>query len=454
MVSDGRYKVKRIWKKLYLGLAILGIAVPLQVKAAGQDTVNLQEENSRVAVSLGMSNAKEEKISTLSISLSVDMGGQNQGEALFDFDAGLEGVAEHDYVYNAGTGRMDIYVSSLQNGSLFGDGELKLGHVRVVPADASAALQVEVGYLEGSFKTANASYGSKTPVISSLPEPVVLQLGAGAPEQPGDGGNGGNGAGSGDGNQSGGGTGGNDGQSHGNDNMSQGLYDEETRFTNNPADAQNIPNSVVRENNLHPELVDLSKGNAAQAGGKTLSGSVGAGAKAAKGNGKVSVVAPEAGPDSILIAGAGKGGAEGIEGEGAGAVGGITGGTSGAGSSGDGTAGDSEASGEIRLDKKNGGAFVEKNSEKTKWIIAGAAAAVLVIVGIAAFVLAGRHSEGGRRRKPARRRRKRPADKRESAARKRPSGKKESMSDKRQGSHAGRKATRPAGKKGSGSQRR
>ena len=230
--------------------------------------------------------------------------------------------------------------------------------------------------------------------------------------------------------------------------MSQGLYDEETRFTNNPADAQNIPNSVVRENNLHPELVDLSKGNAAQAGGKTLSGSVGAGAKAAKGNGKVSVVAPEAGPDSILIAGAGKGGAEGIEGEGTGDVGGITGGTGGSGGSGDG------AAGEIRLDKKNGGAFVEKNSEKTKWIIAGAAAAVLVIVGIAAFVLAGRHSEGGRRRKPARRRRKRPADKRESAARKRPSGKKESMSDKRQGSHARRKTTRPAGKKGSGSQRR
>lgn len=433
--------MKRIWKKLYLGLAILGIAVPLQVKAAGQDTVNLQEENSRVAVSLGMSNAKEEKISTLSISLSVDMGGQSQGEVLFDFDAGLEGVTEHDYIYNAGAGRIDIYVSSMQNGSLFGDGELKLGHVRVVPADASAALQVEVGYCEGSFKTANASYGSKTPVISSLPEPVLLQLGAGAPEQPGEGGNGENSSGSGDGNQSSGGTDGNGG--HGNDNMSQGLYDEETRFTNNPADAQNIPNSVVRENNLHPELVDLSKGNVAQTGGKTLSGSVGAGAGAAKENGKVSVVAPEAGPDSIVIAGAGDAGGE----NGAGDADKESGGISGFGGSGDGAAKDGEASGEIRLDKKNGGAFVEKNSEKTKWIIAGAAAAVLVIVGIAAFVLAGRRSEGGRRRKPARRRRKRPADKRESAARRRPSGKRESMSDKRQGSHAGKKTTRPAVKK-------
>ena len=138
--------MKRIWKKLYLGLAILGMFVPLQVNAEEQDTVTLQEENSKVAVSLGMSHAKEEKISTLSISLSVDMGGQNQGEVVFDFDSGLESVTEHDYIYNANTGIMDIYVSSLKNQSLFGDGELRLGHVRIEPADSSAVLQVEVGY--------------------------------------------------------------------------------------------------------------------------------------------------------------------------------------------------------------------------------------------------------------------------------------------------------------------
>ena len=89
--------------------------VPLQVNAEEQDTVTLQEENSKVAVSLGMSHAKEEKISTLSISLSVDMGGQNQGQAVFDFDSGLESVTEHDYIYNENTGIMDIYVSSLQD---------------------------------------------------------------------------------------------------------------------------------------------------------------------------------------------------------------------------------------------------------------------------------------------------------------------------------------------------
>lgn len=413
MVSDGRYKVKRIWKKLYLGLAILGMFVPLQVKAAEQDTVTLQEENSKVAVSLGMSNAKEEKISTLSISLSVEMGGQTQGEVAFDFDPGLEGVAEHDYIYNAGAGRIDIYVSSLQNGSLFGDGELKLGYVRVTPADASAALQVEVGYCDGSFKTANASYGSKTPVISSLPEPVLLQLGAGGqtPAQP-EGGNTGDG---GSGSQDSSGADGNDGKSHGNDNMSQGLYDDETRFTNNPADAQNITNTVVRENNLHPELVDMSKGSAAQIGGKTLSGSVGAGASSAKGSGKVSVVAPGEGPDSIVIAGLGgmgSGGAGGIDGEG--------GGISGAGGS-DGGAGDADSSGEIRLDKKNGGAIVEKDNTKTKWIIAGVAAALLVAVGITVFVLAGRRSGGRRRKKPVRKKKKHPAGKKQV----RPAAKKE-----------------------------
>ncbi|MDE6965115.1 MAG: hypothetical protein K2P30_15985, partial [Lachnospiraceae bacterium] len=357
--------MKKIWKKLYLGLAILGMFVPLQVNAEEQDTVTLQEENSKVAVSLGMSHAKEEKISTLSISLSVDMGGQNQGQVVFDFDSGLESVTEHDYIYNENTGIMDIYVSSLKNQSLFGDGELRLGHVRIEPADSSAVLQVEVGYCDGSFQTANASYGNKTPVISSLPEPVLLQVGAVTPSQPGGSSDSGSQGGGENAGQSGGDAG------HGNDNMSQGLYDEETRFTNNPADAQNITSTVVKENNLHPELVDMSKGSAAQIGNKTLAGSVGAGAGAAKGSGKVSVVAPKEGPDSIVV----NGGAGGAAGEG---TGGGEDGISGTYGEGSGTDGDSSLSGEIRLDKKNGGAVVEKDNVKMKWIIGGIAAAVLV----------------------------------------------------------------------------
>ena len=391
--------MKKIWKKLYLGLAILGMFVPLQVNAEEQDTVTLQEENSKVAVSLGMSHAKEEKISTLSISLSVDMGGQNQGQAVFDFDSGLESVTEHDYIYNENTGIMDIYVSSLKNQSLFGDGELRLGHVRIEPADSSAVLQVEVGYCDGSFQTANASYGNKTPVISSLPEPVLLQVGAVTPSQPGGSSDSGSQGGGENAGQSGGGDAG-----HGNDNMSQGLYDEETRFTNNPADAQNITSTVVKENNLHPELVDMSKGSAAQIGNKTLAGSVGAGAGAAKGSGKVSVVAPKEGPDSIVV----NGGAGGAAGEG---TGGGEDGISGTYGEGSGTDGDSSLSGEIRLDKKNGGAVVEKDNAKMKWIIGGIAAAVLAIAGIVIFILAGKRSRDRKHKKPVRRKKKRPAGK-------------------------------------------
>lgn len=426
--------MKKIWKKLYLGLAILGMFVPLQVNAEEQDTVTLQEENSKVAVSLGMSHAKEEKISTLSISLSVDMGGQNQGQAVFDFDSGLESVTEHDYIYNENTGIMDIYVSSLKNQSLFGDGELRLGHVRIEPEDSSAVLQVEVGYCDGSFQTANASYGNKTPVISSLPEPVLLQVGAVTPSQPGGSSDSGSQGGGENAGQSGGDAG------HGNDNMSQGLYDEETRFTNNPADAQNITSTVVKENNLHPELVDMSKGSAAQIGNKTLAGSVGAGAGAAKGSGKVSVVAPKEGPDSIVV----NGGAGGAAGEG---TGGGEDGISGTYGEGSRTDGDSSLSGEIRLDKKNGGAVVEKDNAKMKWIIGGIAAAVLVIAGIVIFILAGKRSRDRKHKKPVRRKKKRPA------------GKKGSMDGERAEHPARKRKTHPAPKretphKGSGNRRR
>lgn len=306
--------------------------------------------------------------------------------------------------------------------------------MRIEPADSSAVLQVEVGYCDGSFQTANASYGNKTPVISSLPEPVLLQVGAVTPSQPGGSSDSGSQGGGENAGQSGGDAG------HGNDNMSQGLYDEETRFTNNPADAQNITSTVVKENNLHPELVDMSKGSAAQIGNKTLAGSVGAGAGAAKGSGKVSVVAPKEGPDSIVV----NGGAGGAAGEG---TGGGEDGISGTYGEGSRTDGDSSLSGEIRLDKKNGGAVVEKDNAKMKWIIGGIAAAVLVIAGIVIFILAGKRSRDRKHKKPVRRKKKRPA------------GKKGSMDGERAEHPARKRKTHPAPKretphKGSGNRRR
>lgn len=405
--------------------------VPMQVKAAEQDTVELRQEETKVAVALGMSNAKEEKISTIMVSLSINVEGQSQAAVTFDFDSGLERAAESDYIYNADTGRMDIYVSSLQNQSLFGDGELQLGYVCVEPLDASQTLQVEVGYLENSFQAANASYGSKTPVISSPPEPVLFQVGAGADDSASapapEGGNGG----SGDGGQENGasevqdGNAENGGQNAGSDdNMSQGLYDESTRFVNNPADAKNISSSVVRGGNLHPELLDLSKGTAVRTGGVSLTGSGEVSGSTGKISGRVSVVSPEEGPDSILIGSADSAlsGADGRKSEG-----GTDGETAADGSGAAG--GNSELSGtdEIRLDKKNGGIATEKNTEKTKWIIAGVAAAIIIAVGIGAFAIgvpavkSGRKTDGGRKKKAAGRRKRKPAGKGKPAAKKKAS---------------------------------
>ena len=42
--------MKRIQKKLYMGLAVLGLLVPSQVYAAGQDLVDLSKDGSDVGV--------------------------------------------------------------------------------------------------------------------------------------------------------------------------------------------------------------------------------------------------------------------------------------------------------------------------------------------------------------------------------------------------------------------
>lgn len=400
--------------------------VPLQVKAAEQDTVTLKQENSEVAVSLGMSNAKEEMITAVSVAFQVDTGGSEQAAVDFVFDPGLSSVTEHDYLYDAGTGRMDIYVTSMTNQSLFGDGELNLGHVRITPGDPSQTLQAEVSYVEDSFQTANLSYGNKTPVVSA-PEPVKLQVGAGSsgnpPSETAESDKTGENKGSGNkGNKS-------PKSSSGGDNMSQGLYDEDTRFVNNPADAQKISSDVVKENNSNPAMTDMSQGLAANiGGGRTLSGSGSAGqVKGAK----VSVVAPEDGPDSILITKE-----EGNTGEAGDGQGGLT--LSGQGSfTQDGSEGGAgENTDEIKLDKKNGGAVEKKKGGKiSKLIIAGASAAFLAVLGIGIFIfMSGKEkSEAVRKEKHAARRKKKPVRKKK----RKPAG-----SDRRK-----KGKTAPAGKK-------
>lgn len=264
--------MKQIKKRLYFGLAILGLLVPLQVTAAGRDSVTLSPDDSGAAVSLGMSNATEEEITAVAISLDVEAENRDLITVGFEFSQELGGV-ETGYIYNEETGRLDIYAASTR--TLFTDETLNLGHVSVGTSDASRVVAVEISYHEDSFQTANGSYGSKTPVVESNSGPVSIQLGY-VPEPPN--------------------TGDNQGGDSG-DNMDDGLYDDETRFTNNPSDAQNIPTSIIMGDGKNKGLADLSKGNSARK--VPLAGSNKG--KEITYDGKVTVIDPEDGPSSILI---------------------------------------------------------------------------------------------------------------------------------------------------------
>ena len=291
--------MKRIQKKLYMGLAVLGLLVPSQVYAAGQDLVDLSQDGSDVGVFIEMSNAVEEKITAVSISLNVSTQGQEKVNVDFEFSPELSGK-EHGFVYNEETGRLDIYAASADR--LFQEEQLNLGKVKVTPVDADRTVSADISYCPNSFQTANGSYGDKTPVVEKEVTHVNVQVGSGVPTptpgtdtpgnhpgtEPGDneGGSPGNPGVKPGGSQQGG--------SH-DDNRNEGLYDETTQFVNNPADAQVIPNEIVK-GNVDTKLADLTV--KAPAAIKTGSGGA---AGQIKTSGNVSVVAPWDGPSSILV---------------------------------------------------------------------------------------------------------------------------------------------------------
>lgn len=290
-------------KGLYLGAVVWALVCPMQVFAAGQDAVNLSQEGSKVAVSLEMSNAAEEEITAISLSLKVDT--ERQAEVGFEFSPNVQGT-EHGFIYKEEAGRLDIYAASAK--SLF-DGEvLNLGYVNITPADAAQLTSVEISYCEDSFRTANGSYGDKIPMVEKAPEPVSMKIGDGAVYPPGSeeeepapvpGGDQED-----DGQEPGGGNqnpdDGNQEDSSGGGNINDGLYDENTQLKNDPSDAQNIPSSVVQKDNQTSGLIDMSQGMAVQVTGKPASGT--SGKVRTKRGGKVSVVDPGDGPSGILIA--------------------------------------------------------------------------------------------------------------------------------------------------------
>ena len=381
-------------KGLYLGAVVWALVCPMRVFAAGQDAVNLSQEGSKVAVSLEMSNAEEEEITAVSLSLKVDT--ERQAEVGFEFSPNVQGT-EHGFIYKEEAGRLDIYAASAK--SLF-DGEvLNLGYVSITPADAAQLTSVEISYCEDSFRTANGSYGDKIPMVEKAPEPVSIKIGDGAvyppePEEeepaPVPGGNQED-----DGQEPGGGNqnpdDGNQEDSPGGGNINDGLYDENTQLKNDPSDAQNIPSSVVQKNNQTSGLIDMSQGMAVQVTGKPASGT--SGKVRTKRGGKVSVVDPGDGPSGILIAKE----ENGIPGEG----------------NSDGTDAETLAETEdgtekILLDQENGGTVDGKKKAlkidgKILLVLCLAAAAVIGIV-IAVVIL--KENERERRKKRKRKKKK------------------------------------------------
>ncbi|NBJ94152.1 hypothetical protein D5281_16550 [bacterium 1xD42-62] len=423
--NGGGMKVKWIQNKLYMGIAILSMSVPLQVNAAGRDTVNLDQNGSQVGVSVEMSNATEEKITTVAVSLEVKTEDLSQVKVEFQFSAELEG-AEYGFIYNENTGRLDIYVASAK--SLFKEEQLSLGNVQVQPVNPNQSISADIGYCKDSFKTANSAYGDKTPVVENEVAPVTIQIGNGSLTPPGSGtdnnlggadgtnpgntnqGNpGANAGGSGSGNPTGG-------------NRDEGLYDETTRFKNDPSSAESISSSVVKREGKEIPPINLTTGaaaaiagkNGAETGNATLLGTIG----------KVSVISPKNGPASILVSkGEGEASAEdmpdglvaGIKDESlTEKLGGLFGGEY----------AEEDGAGEIVLDQEKGGAVDNSKSERRKRILIFGAAltgAAAVIVGIGVIlvkktgvVLADskrkkRRKKHRRKKKNARKKRRRPS---------------------------------------------
>lgn len=422
LANERVQNMRGIRKAFCLTAALWLLSVPLEVFAEGWDAVTLSPEGSGVAVELEMSNAQEEKISAVSVSLQIDEESRDKVKPEFEFAAELGGAVQ-GYLYDKNTGILNIYAASAS--SLFEGETLSLGYVQAVPEEPGELLEVEFSYIGSSFQTANEAYGNKAPVVMYEPEPVSIKIGEGAgegPEAPGDGTEDGSGDGNGDqtgtpgggnggGNQNGSsdnengggsqnGSSGNGNSSGSGDNRNDGLYDENTQFKNDPSSAEQIESSVVRGDEQHSDLVDMSKGTAAGIGGASLQNP---GGKWAVSGGKVSVVSPEKGPASIHIA-KGKGtssktsdtaGLKGLTGweevpsgddalEKEGGFDGedsVLGETVAAGSD---EAGEGEGE-EIRLDQKRGGAIEEAHGQK--W--------GKVLIGIGILVLSGGLGLGG-----------------------------------------------------------
>ena len=178
--------MKRIRNILYLIVAVLGISIPFQALAAGQDTVTLTQEGENVDVLLAMSDAEKENITAVSVSLQISA--QDSGQIAVDFEFSPElGNGEYGFKYKENgdnTGRLDIYAATGMAKSLFSENGLDLGSLKITSKDPSQTIPVTISYYDGSFQTANAAYGSKTPMVEQETASVSMQIGNGTVTPP------------------------------------------------------------------------------------------------------------------------------------------------------------------------------------------------------------------------------------------------------------------------------
>lgn len=428
--------MKRKYSILGFALSLLmGLAFPLHGSAAETDgagaadmnSIMLEQQDDKVEVSVSMSNAYEEGVTSLALALTVELEGGTADNISFHFSDGLADMV-NGYRYDADTHKLNIYVASPQTEELkplFGsDNTLQLGTVQISASGQNGNLKAKIGYSADSFQTVNGAYGTKAPEMDSVTEAISLEVknsgtDSGDKEEPGgdsgnqdpNGGQGGNqngGQSQGDNQNQDSGQNGNQNQSGGQsgnnlensgNNSSSGLNDETTRLVNDPGAAVTIPSYIIRDNGAGEGLADLSQGKkttAAPIKVKTASGE-----KNGAEDSKVTVIDPADGPDGILIAGneedSENGAADSAEDSGLAAAAG-------------GQDSDSEglaAGEEILLDKENGGVQGQKQqsvSGKQTVLIVVLAVAGLCIIVAAVFFLRSRNRKNSAGRKKSGRR--------------------------------------------------
>lgn len=395
----------------------MGLAFPLHSSAAetngagtaGTDSIMLEQQDDKVEVSVSMSNAYEEGVTSLALALTVKLEGGTADNITFHFSDRLADMV-NGYRYDTDTQKLNIYVASPQAESLnplFGsDNTLHLGTVQISASGQEGQLRAEIGDSSDSFQTVNGAYGTKAPDMDAVTETISLEVknsgtDGGDKEEPGgDSGSQDQNEGQGS-NQSQGGGQNQDGSQSGNtqgssgNNSSAGLYDETTQLVNAPNAALAIPSYIIRDNGAGEGLADLSQGKkttAAPIKAKTSSGE-----KNGVEDSKVTVIDPADGPDGILVA---ENEADGENGAAGGAA------ASGSGAAAEGQDGGSEGAAvgeEILLDKENGGVQGQKQQAglgKHMALIVALAAAGLCIIAAAVFFLCskGRKNSPGRRK--------------------------------------------------------